>query len=104
MMDFFDKLDIAWIFGGILVACFAGGITAFIALFGWSLAKTFKNAKDLHGAHSKIRDLNGRIERIESFINGGLRSGQKHSSKQDVLDRSNHGPCSIVPAGPDVDY
>ena len=104
MWDFLDKIDVAWIFGGVLVALFAGGLTSFVALFGWSLAKTSKNARDLGAAHSKIRDLDARLERIEQYINGRIFDGQKHITKQNVLARSNNGPCSIIPPDPDVDY
>ena len=103
MWEFLDQLDIAWIFGGVLVALFAGGLTSFVALFGWSLAKTAKNNKDSDAAHSLLRDHGARITRIENFINGRVVYGQEHYSQQDLLGRRDRRRCSVVPDGPDPD-
>jgi len=102
-MDFLDNIDLTMIFGGVLVALFAGFLTGFMALFGWCLSKTWKNAKDCNVAHSVLRGQNDRIKRIEKYLNGGFLNGQDYSSQQDFLDGDNNRSGPSFPGGPDVD-
>ena len=97
-------LDWAWIAGYLIVSFVGGVFVAFLGLFGWMLAKTHKNSKDLNVLHSQKREHERRISRIETFINGRVCNEQKPSAIQNLLGGSSDGDSSFDSPDPDLDF
>ena len=99
-----DDINLAEIGVKFVVYLIGGIVSGFFILFGWVCKETFRNSKDVNALHSSKRANEGRIDRIEKFINGRLHDGQAHTSFEDILGRSGHGAGSIVPGSTDMDW
>lgn len=99
-----DDINLAEIGVKFVIYLVGGIVSGFFILFGWVCKETFRNSKDVNALHSSKRSNEGRIDRIEKFINGRLRDGQAHTNFEDILDRDDNSPGSIVPGGSDLDF
>ena len=99
-----ETLNWVDIVGKFLLYLLGGIVSGVFILFGWSLKETFKNSKDLNALHSSKRSCEGRLDRIEKFLNGRFYDEQTHSNVENLLDRYNNGPSPTVSDDPDVDW